>query len=87
MVAGDRHKLVQPGLLAPGPQAGVVARDEAGDHARMLHEAGVDVRAHRVDGLFHGTFGMTALVPQAQEMYDLVQEYLAPRLQPSTASP
>ncbi|MEU4650129.1 flavin-containing monooxygenase [Nocardia fluminea] len=56
-------------------------RDEAERYAQLLREAGVDVRVGRVEGLFHGTFGMTALIPNAQQMYDLVQEYLAPRLE------
>jgi acetyl esterase len=45
-------------------------RDEGEDYARALEAAGVPVTAHRYDGMFHGFFGMGAVLPAARDAMD-----------------
>lgn len=55
-------------------------RDESEDYARALADAGVPVTVHRIPGQMHGIFGLTALVPQATEIQDIVQNFLSAQL-------
>ena len=51
-------------------------RDEGEAFAARLREAGVPVSARRYDGMFHGFFGMTALLDVAKEAMDEACEAL-----------
>jgi len=52
-------------------------RDEAEDYARALADAGVSTELHRAEGLFHGAFTMTALIPRAAELHERVGRFLS----------
>jgi cation diffusion facilitator CzcD-associated flavoprotein CzcO/acetyl esterase/lipase len=54
-----------------------IGRDEAEDYAGALALAGVPVRVHRFDGLFHGVFNMSAFVPRVRDMHALIGEFVA----------
>jgi cation diffusion facilitator CzcD-associated flavoprotein CzcO/acetyl esterase/lipase len=54
-----------------------MSRDEAEDYAGALASAGVPVRLHRFDGLFHGVFNMSAFIPRVREMYASIGEFVA----------
>ncbi|MEI4271172.1 alpha/beta hydrolase fold domain-containing protein [Klenkia sp. LSe6-5] len=73
---GDLHGLA-PALVLTVELDPV--RDEAEQYGELLRAAGVEVQTTRFDGLFHGTFVMTALVPRAVEMHESVREFLVPR--------
>jgi cation diffusion facilitator CzcD-associated flavoprotein CzcO/acetyl esterase/lipase len=64
-------------------------RDEAEQYAGALAAAGVPVRQHRFDGLFHGALSMTAVIPDAQQLFALIggflQEHAAKRVTAETA--
>ncbi|MFJ8106545.1 alpha/beta hydrolase fold domain-containing protein [Streptomyces sp. NPDC096132] len=60
-------------------------RDEGEQYAGTLAAAGVAVEQHRVPGLFHGSFTMGAGIPRAQEMHDLVAQFLTARFDRTTA--
>jgi acetyl esterase len=51
-------------------------RDQGEAYARKLEAAGIPVKAYRAAGLFHGFFGMHALMAPAQEPWDLAIEML-----------
>jgi acetyl esterase/lipase len=51
-------------------------RDEAEDYARVLGEAGVAVEHHRLDGLIHGVFNMSAIVPRVDEIHTIINRFL-----------
>ena len=53
-----------------------IGRDEAEDYASALALAGVPVRVHRFDGLFHGVFNMSAFVPRVRDMHALIGEFV-----------
>ncbi|SDH61948.1 flavin-containing monooxygenase [Pseudonocardia oroxyli] len=52
-------------------------RDEGEDYARAMRAAGVPVEQHRLDGLIHGVFGMSAVVPRVAEIYEAVGRFVA----------
>ncbi|MPY60701.1 flavin-containing monooxygenase [Streptomyces spongiae] len=56
-------------------------RDEGQQYAQALAAADVPVEYQCFDGLIHGSFTMSALIPSVKGMYDLIQEYLASKLQ------
>ncbi|MDW8803288.1 alpha/beta hydrolase fold domain-containing protein [Streptomyces scabiei] len=64
-------------------------RDEGEQYADALAACGVPVEAHRLDGLFHGALHMTAVIPEAQRLYPLIdgflQKHAARRVAPETA--
>ncbi len=55
-------------------------RDEGEAYGRRLQEAGVPVTISRYDGMVHGFFSMTALVPRAVDAEDKVAQALRRRL-------
>ena len=46
-------------------------RDQGEAYGRVLQQAGVDVEVLRVDGVFHGFFGMHLFLEPAQQAWDL----------------
>lgn len=54
-------------------------RDEGEQYAKMLEAAGVPVKCHRFDGLFHGAFVMDSAVPRALDMEAKVADFLRAR--------
>jgi cation diffusion facilitator CzcD-associated flavoprotein CzcO/acetyl esterase/lipase len=54
-----------------------IGRDEGEGYAGALALAGVPVRLHRFDGLFHGVFNMSAFVPRVRDMHALIGEFVA----------
>jgi acetyl esterase len=46
-------------------------RDQGEAYARRLRDEGVPTEMVRADGMFHGFFGMQALMPAAQESWDV----------------
>ncbi|UYP20407.1 alpha/beta hydrolase [Rhodococcus sp. Z13] len=61
-----------------------VLRDEAELYGQRLHEAGVDVRIRRFDGLVHGAFWMSGAVPRSIEMRDAVVAFVTEVTTPAT---
>jgi len=57
-------------------------RDQGEAYGRRLQEAGVDVEILRGDGLFHGFFGLHAIVEPGREPWDRVVAFLARTLGP-----
>lgn len=55
-------------------------RDEGEDYAKALAKAGVPVEQHRLDGMIHGVFNMSAMISGANEMHDLINRFLAKSL-------
>jgi acetyl esterase len=53
-----------------------VLRDEGRELARLLAARGVRVSSHDYPGMTHGFFWMDALIPQADEVVDLVGRFL-----------
>lgn len=57
-------------------------RDDSERYAEALRDAGVEVHTYRAEGLFHGNFAMTARIPRAKEIYDLVRDFVAAHSKP-----
>jgi acetyl esterase len=57
-------------------------RDEGEAYAERLRAAGVPVKLHRFDGMIHGFFWMTQVIPQAQQLIDEIAAELDARLRP-----
>ncbi|WP_285320757.1 alpha/beta hydrolase fold domain-containing protein [Pseudarthrobacter sp. lyk4-40-TYG-27] len=55
-------------------------RDEAEDYGRAMAAAGVPVVTHRIPGQMHAVFPLTAVIPQATEMQDIVAKFLSDQL-------
>lgn len=55
-------------------------RDEGAAYAGRLREAGVDVEYHCLDGLIHGTYTFSALIPRAAEIHEKIVGFLTARL-------
>ncbi|HEY0582892.1 MAG TPA: alpha/beta hydrolase [Chloroflexota bacterium] len=57
-------------------------RDEGEAYAERLSAAGVPVKRHRFDGMIHGFFWMSLVMPQAQELLDEIANELAATRRP-----
>ncbi|TDU32703.1 cation diffusion facilitator CzcD-associated flavoprotein CzcO [Panacagrimonas perspica] len=57
-------------------------RDEGEDYARALQAAGVPTRLHRIEGLVHAAFYMSAFVPRTAEINQAVARFLEARRVP-----
>jgi acetyl esterase len=57
-------------------------RDEGEAYGQQLLAAGVPTKVHRFDGMIHGFFWMTLVMPQAQQLIDEIAAELAVTLQP-----
>ena len=57
-------------------------RDEGEAYAERMRAAGVPVKVHRFDGLIHGFFWMTLVLPQAQQLIDEIATELQATLRP-----
>ncbi|MGE4425335.1 MAG: alpha/beta hydrolase fold domain-containing protein [Solirubrobacteraceae bacterium] len=57
-------------------------RDEGEAYAVALRDAGVPVQAHRIAGLIHGGFSMSAVFAGAQEMHAAIGEFVARSARP-----
>jgi cation diffusion facilitator CzcD-associated flavoprotein CzcO/acetyl esterase/lipase len=55
-------------------------RDEAEAYGAALQAAGVDAEVRRIDGMIHGTFLMSGLVPRSLEFTAAITEFLKTRL-------
>jgi acetyl esterase/lipase len=51
-------------------------RDEGEAYADLLVESGVAVEHHRLEGLIHGSYTFSALIPRAREIHDLMVKFL-----------
>ncbi|MGH3170613.1 MAG: alpha/beta hydrolase fold domain-containing protein, partial [Trebonia sp.] len=51
-------------------------RDEGEDYGRQLRDAGVPTTVQRVDGVIHGTFSMSGVVPRSGEFYDAITMFV-----------
>jgi len=60
-------------------------RDEGEDYGRALVAAGVPAEVHRIDGLFHGLFTMTATVPLVHEMNAIINQFIGKVIAPAPA--
>ena len=60
-------------------------RDEGEDYGRALAAAGVPAEVHRIDGLFHGLFTMTATVPLVHEMNAIINQFIGKVIAPAPA--
>ena len=54
-------------------------RDEGEDYARALQAAGVPVKLHRIEGLVHAAFYMSAFVPRTAEINQAIARFVASR--------
>ncbi|WP_158883764.1 alpha/beta hydrolase [Amycolatopsis anabasis] len=68
--------LRSPSLAGLPPAAILTAehdplREEGEAYGARLAEAGVPVAVHRVNGLFHGVFGLSGILPAARQLEDL----------------
>lgn len=54
-------------------------RDEAEDYAKAMQAAGVPVELHRLEGLVHAVFYMSAFVPRSAEINSAVAKFLSRR--------
>nr|WP_296775850.1 alpha/beta hydrolase fold domain-containing protein [Rhodococcus sp. (in: high G+C Gram-positive bacteria)] len=61
-------------------------RDEAEDYATALSDAGVVVEQQRFAGLIHGSFTMTGAIPEVNEMYRAITEFMAQIASTSTVA-
>jgi acetyl esterase len=57
-------------------------RDEGEAYAERLRAAGVPVRLHRFDGVIHGFFWMSLVLPYAQQLQDEIVAELDTALRP-----
>ncbi|UTI62646.1 alpha/beta hydrolase fold domain-containing protein [Paraconexibacter antarcticus] len=55
-------------------------RDEAEAYGAALQAAGVDAEVRRIDGMIHGTFLMSGLVPRSLEFTAAITDFLEARL-------
>jgi acetyl esterase/lipase len=55
-------------------------RDEAEAYGAALAAAGVDTEVRRIDGMIHGTFLMSGLVPRSLEFTVAITDFLKTRL-------
>lgn len=53
-----------------------ITRDEAETYARAIAAEGVDVQQVRFDGLFHGAFNMSLLIPRVQEIESTIFDFI-----------
>lgn len=60
-------------------------RDEGEEYGRALAAAGVPADVHRIDGLFHGLFTLTAIVPLVHEMNAIIDQFIARVVAPTAA--
>ncbi|MDN5861951.1 MAG: alpha/beta hydrolase fold domain-containing protein [Salinisphaera sp.] len=51
-------------------------RDEGEDYARAMQAAGVPVELQRIDGLVHGAYNMSAIVPRVAQFNTAVAEFV-----------
>jgi acetyl esterase/lipase len=61
-------------------------RDDGQAYAQRLRDAGVPVKEHRFDGMIHGFFWMTALLPHGQELMEEIATELQETLRPLAAA-
>lgn len=53
-----------------------VARDEAEAYGKQLAAAGVETEVIRFDGLIHGVYWMSGVVPRSKELHDAIVKFL-----------